>query len=109
GSEDVAIAQNQIAGAQQGNEVAFVTVREIGSMNKAESRRGEEFAFFTFARRGFDDFRRIPFAEINLQLLLFEPAFEEINLGGFSGTIETFDGDETAGKTEFGKSFHLLM
>ena len=104
--ENVAVAQHHVAGAQQRQQMAFVAVGEIRRVNQAERRRREQFAFFALAGGRFDQFRRIPFAEIDLDALGFEPALKQINLRGFARPIEALDGDEPSGKIQFGKSFH---
>src|SRR5262249_22075548 len=48
----------------------------------------------------------VPFTEIDLQILEFEPAFEQVNLCGFSGTIQAFHCDQAARKPKFGKCLH---
>ena len=103
--ENVAIAQHDVAGAQQRNELPLVTVRKIGGMDQAESRGREQLALFAFAGGGFDEVRGIPLAEKNLQPLHFEPASQQVNLRGFPGAIEAFDRDQAAGKSQFRKRF----
>ena len=85
--ENVAIAQNEIAGAQERKELAFVAVGKIGGVDEAEGGRGEEFALFSFAGGVLDEGRGIPFAEENFKPLKFQPAFEEVDLGGFARAV----------------------
>ena len=106
GGEDVAVAQDDVAGAQQRHQVPFVAVGEIGGVNEAEGGRREQLALLALAGGGFDQLGGIPLAEIDLQLLQFEPALQQINLGGFPRAIQAFHRDEAAGETEFGKRFH---
>ena len=103
--EDIAVAQHEVTGAQQRNQMPFITVGEIGRVDQAESGGREQFALFAFAGGGFDEFRRVPFAEEDFQPLQFQPAFKQINLRGFAGTIQPFDRDQAAGKIQFGKVF----
>ena len=84
----------------------FVTIGKIRGVDQTERRRREQFAFFAFARGGFDQLGGIPFAEIDLDALGFQPAFEQVNLRGLARTIEAFDGDQSSGKIQFRKSFH---
>ena len=48
----------------------------------------------------------IPFAEKNLQPLQLQPAFEQVNLRGFARSVEAFDRDQPARKSQFSKSLH---
>jgi hypothetical protein len=96
--ENVAVAQHDVARAQQRQQMALVAVGKIRRMNQAERRRREQFALFALARGGFDQFGGIPFAEIDLDALGLQPAFEQVNLRGLARTIEAFDGDEPPGK-----------
>ena len=104
--ENVAVAQHDVARAQQRQQMAFVAVGKIRRVDQAEGRRREQFALFALARGGFDQFGRVPLAEIDLDALGFEPAFEQINLRGLARAVEAFDGDEPARKIQFRKSFH---
>lgn len=101
GGEHVAVAEHEIAGAQQRHELAFIAVGEVRGVNQAEGGRREKLGLFPLAGRTFHQLGGIPFAEKNLQPLLFEPAFEEIDLRGFAGTIQPLDCDQAPGKTEF--------
>jgi hypothetical protein len=83
--------------------MTFVTVGKIRRVNQAEGGRREQFALFALARRGLDEFGRVPFAEINLDALGFEPAFEQINLRGLARAIQPLDGDEPPRKIQFRK------
>ena len=79
--ENIAVAQHDVTGAQQRHQMAFVTISEIGRVNQAEGGGRKQFALFAFAGGGFYQFGGVPFAEINLQSLQFQPAFEQVNLG----------------------------
>ena len=104
--ENVTVAQHEVASAQQWDQVPLVAIGKIGRVNQAESRGRKQFALFAFAGGGFDEFGGIPFAEIDFEPLKLEPAFQQVNLGGFAGTIETLDGNQTARKPQLGKCFH---
>ena len=106
GGEDVAVAQHDIAGPQQRHQVPFVAIREIRRMDEAEGGRRQQLALLALAGGGFDQLGGIPFAEIDLQLLEFEPAFEEVDLRGFPRAIQAFHRDEAARETKFGECFH---
>ena len=54
----------------------------------------------------FDQLGGIPLAEIDLEVLQFEPALQQVNLGGFPRAIQAFHGDQPAGETEFSERFH---
>jgi len=84
----------------------FVTVRKIRCMDETERCRREQLAFLALARGGFHELGGIPFAEIDLDALGFEPAFEQVNLRGLARTIKAFDGNQPSGKIQFRKSFH---
>src|SRR5437016_1098365 len=86
----------------------LIAVGEVGGVNETESGGSEQFPFLAFAGGGFDQYRGIPLAEIDFQALQLEPAFEQINLGGFARAIQAFDGDKAAREVEFGERFHLL-
>ena len=58
----------------------LIMVREVGRMNEAEGGGRKQFTLFALAGGGLDDFRGIPFAEIDLAALLFEPALQQIYL-----------------------------
>src|SRR5207247_8264761 len=81
GSKDVTIAKDEVTRAQQRNQMTLVTIRKIGRVNQAERSGGKQFPLLAFAGGGFDDLRGVPFAEIDLVPLQFQPAFEQINLG----------------------------
>ena len=104
--ENIAVAQDDVTGAQEGKELALVTVREIRGVNEAEGGWGKQFAFFALGRGVFDEGGGIPFAEKNLEALEFEPAFDEVNLGGFAGAVQTLDGDQAAWQSHLRKIFH---
>jgi hypothetical protein len=89
--------------------MALVTVSEVGGVDEAESGGSEEFAFLAFAGGGFHQLGGVPFAEIDIEPLQLEPAFQEVNLGGFSRAIQPFDGDQPAGEIEFCERLHLLQ
>ena len=72
--EDISIAQHQIACAQQRDQLPFVAVAEIRGVNQAERRRCQQFAFFSFAGRGLDQFARVPFREENARPFHLQPA-----------------------------------
>ena len=74
--------------------MAFVAVGEIGRVNQTESRRREELALFAFGRGFLDEDGRIPLSEKDAVAFEFEPAFDEVDLGGFAGAIQTLDSDE---------------
>ena len=103
--ESIAVAQHDVTGAQQRQQMAFVAVGKIRRVDQAERRRREQFAFFAFARGGFDQLGRIPFAEIDFDALGFEPAFEQINLRGLARTVESFDGDEPSRENSVPQKF----
>ena len=77
-------------------------------MNQAERRGREQFAFLALAGGGLDELGGIPFAEKDLEPLQFQPALEQINLRGFAGAIEPFDGDEPAGKPNWANDLFIL-
>ena len=104
--ENIAVAQHDVAGAQQRQQMAFVTVGEIRRVNEAERRRRQQLALFALAGGGFHQLGGIPLAEIDLDALGFEPALEQINLRGLARPVEALDGDEPPGEIQFGKSFH---
>jgi hypothetical protein len=105
GREYIAIAQDDIPGAEQGNELALITVREVGGMDEAKSGGRKELALFAFAGGGLDEVRGVPFTEEDLEALDFKPAAQQVNLGGFPGAIEAFYGDQASRKTQFRKRF----
>jgi hypothetical protein len=84
----------------------FVAVGKIRRVDQAERRRRQQFALLALARGGFDQFGRIPFAEIDFDAFGFEPALQEINLRGLARTVEALNGDQPPGKIQFRKSFH---
>jgi len=103
GGEDEAVAEDDVTGLEEGNELAFVAVGEVGGVDEAEGGGGEEILFLALAGGGFDQGGGVPLAEEDLEALQFEPAFEEIDLGRLAGAVEAFDGDEAAGITLFGE------
>jgi hypothetical protein len=56
GGEHVAITQDEVPGAQQRHELAFVTIGEVRGVNQAERRGREQFLFLAFARGALDEF-----------------------------------------------------
>ena len=109
GGEDVAVAQHEVAGAQQRHQLPLVAVGEIRRVNEAEGGGREQFALLAFAGGGLDELGGIPFAEIDFQALHFEPAFEQINLRGLARAIQALDRDQPAGKIQFGERFHSTV
>jgi hypothetical protein len=107
--EYVTIAEDDITGAQERNELAFVTVGKVGGMDEAEGGGSEKFALFTFAGGAFDKRGGIPFAEENFQPFEFEPSLQEIDLRGLAGTIQSFNGDEASGKAKFSECLHQSL
>src|SRR5262249_15953841 len=105
--ENVAVAKHDVTRAQQRHQMALVTIRKISGVNQAESGGRQQLPLFTLARRRLDDFPGVPFAEIDLEPLQFQPAFKQINLGGFSRAVQTFDRDESPREIQFGERFHL--
>ena len=104
GGENVTVAQHDVTGAQQRDQLPFVTVGEIRRVNEAEGGGREQFALFSLAGGVLDQLGGIPFAEKDLEALQFQPAFEQINLGGFARAIQPFDRDQPAREIQFGKS-----
>src|SRR5204863_3953033 len=88
-------------------QMPLIAVGEVRGVDEAERRGREQFALLALARRGFDQLGGVPFAEIDLDALRFEPAFEQVNLRGLARAVETFDGDEASGKSKLGESFHV--
>jgi len=78
--------------------MALVAVGKIRGVNQAERRGRKQFALFAFARGGFHELGRVPFAEIDLDALGFKPAFKQINLRGLARAVESFNGDQSSGK-----------
>ena len=83
----------------------LVAVGEIGRVDEAEGGRREQFALLALARGGLDQLGRVPFAEIDLDALRLQPAFEQVNLRGLARAVEALDGDQSARKIGFGKCF----
>ncbi len=104
--EDVAIAQHEVARAQQRHELPFVSVREIRRVDEAERRRREQGHLLALARRGLHEVGRIPLAEEDLQPLQLEPALEQVNLCGLARAIQPLDRDEPAREAKFCKRLH---
>src|SRR4029077_8358961 len=97
GGVDVAIGEDEVVTLEQGHDLAFAAVGEIGGMQKRE-RGGSEEAFLFAATRGrFNQGRRVPLGEMETVAADLEPALEEIELGALAGTIGTFDHDKSAG------------
>ena len=96
GGENVTIGEDDMPRAEQGQDLAFVAIREVRGVNERERGRGEKLPFLAFARRFLDEDGGVPFGEENAISFELEPAFDEIDLGGLSGTVQSFDGDELA-------------
>src|SRR5208282_701518 len=97
GGKDVAVAQDEVTGAQQRHQVTFVAVGEVRGVDEAEGGGGQQFSFLALARGGFDELGRVPLAEIDFEVLQLQPTLEEVDLGGFSRAIQAFHGDQPAG------------
>ena len=106
GGEDVAVAQDDVAGAQQRHQVALVAVGKVGGVDEAEGGGREQLALLALAGGGLDQLGGVPLAEIDFELLQFEPALEQVDLGGFPRAVQAFHGDQAAREIEFGKRFH---
>src|SRR4051794_29136700 len=78
GRKYIAIAEDDITGAKQRNELPFVAICEISGVDQAESGGGEQFAFFALAGGGLDQIRGVPFTEKNLQALHLQPASQQV-------------------------------
>ena len=102
GGEDVAVAQHEVAGLEQGEQLALVAIGEIGGVNEAEGGRGQEIHLLALAGGAFHQFGGIPLGKEHLELLHLHPAFEQIDLRGLAGTIESFDSDQSPGQSQFG-------
>jgi len=87
----------------------FIPVSKIRGVNQAECRGGKQLAFFALAGGGFDQFGRIPLAEIDLDSLRLKPSLEEVDLRGLARSIQTFDGDEASWKIQFRECFHVIV
>jgi len=86
--------------------LAFIAVGEVGGVDEAESGGGKQLALFALAGGVFDQRGGIPLAEKDLQPLQLQPAFEQVNLRGLAGAIQSFHGNQSSREPQFRKSFH---
>ena len=93
GGEDIAVAQDQVTGAQQRDQLPFIAVGEIGGMDQAERVGRKQLPLLSLARGILDQLGGIPLAEKHLQPLQFQPALEQVNLGGLARPIQPLHGD----------------
>src|SRR5437899_12756623 len=84
-------------------------IGKVRRVNKTKGGRGEQLALFALAGCRFDQFRRVPLAEIDLQTLQFEPAFEQINLGRFARPVQPLHCNQATREIQFRKRFHYSV
>ena len=92
--EKVAIGEHNVAGAEEGEDLALVAVGEIGGVDQGESGGREKLLPFAFGRGFLDEDGGIPLGEEDAIALEFEPALDEVDLGGLAGAIQPLDSDE---------------
>jgi hypothetical protein len=97
GSVDVAISEDEIVALEEGHDLAFAAIGKIGSVEKREGGGGEKAFLLAATGGGLHEGRGIPFSEVETIAANFEPAFEEIELGGFAGAVGAFDDDKRTG------------
>ena len=93
GGVDVAIGEDEIVALEEGHDLAFAAVGEVGGVEEREGGGGEEAFLFAAAGGGFYEGRGVPLGEVETVAADFEPAFEEIELGAFAGAVGAFDDD----------------
>src|SRR5256885_1367247 len=78
--KDVAIGENDVAGIEQRQDLALITIGEIGAADQRKGGWRQQLAFFSFSSRFADNGRRVPFREEDLVALELEPSFKQIHL-----------------------------
>jgi len=97
GSVDVAIGENEIVALEEGHDLAFATIGEVGGVEERKRGGREEALLFAAAGGGFYEGRGVPLGEMEAIATDFEPTLEEIELGAFARAVGAFDDDEGAG------------
>ena len=82
--EKVAVGEDDIAGAEEREDLPLVAIGEICGVDERERGRGEKLALFAFGGGLFDKNGGIPLGKENAVAFEFEPAFDEVNLGGLA-------------------------
>src|SRR5262249_37923325 len=93
-SENVSVSKNNVAGVQERENLPFVAIGEVCAMDQRERRRRQQLAFLPLSCRLSNDCRRVPLGEEHFVAVQFEPPFEQVNLRGFPGTVQSLDGDK---------------
>src|SRR6185369_12937105 len=93
----VSVAEYQVAGLQKGENLPFVAVGKIGTVDEAECGGSQQLPFLPLAGSLLDEQGGIPLGEKNLQTFHLKPAFQQIKLGGLSRAVQPFNGNQPAG------------